>query len=399
MLLKSTFQSSVIQFFKMNKKYKIAFATGSRADYGIVRNYISKLNSDPEIVFSVLTTGSLISDKFGKAIDLIKQDGFQIDFVNQIEQNVSNTSATVNIMAQTLTDFSDFFATHHYDLLIILGDRYEIYSVSIAAAMHRIPILHLHGGEITLANYDEFIRHSITKMANFHITSTEEYRHRVIQLGEHPDRVYNLGALGAENCHYIDMYNVPEELKDLINVFTVLFHPETLNATPPAKQVEELLEAIRPFTKDYNFVFIGSNADTHSDQISDRIQNFCETQPSCLFYKNLHPDAYHHLVKNSYALIGNSSSGIIEVPSLGSYTINIGDRQTGRAKGKSIIDVRCEADKISEAIEYVLLNKDKSIVDDIYYRPNSAQLYYDVTKDILKELPTLGYKEFYDIQF
>ncbi|MCM1139295.1 MAG: UDP-N-acetylglucosamine 2-epimerase [Muribaculum sp.] len=383
----------------MNKKYKIAFATGSRADYGIVRNYIAKLNEDPCIDFSILATGALTSDKFGKAIDLIRQDGFKIDFEHQIEQNVSDTSATVIIMAQTLKDFSDFFAANSYDLLIILGDRYEIYSVAIAAAMHRLPIIHLHGGEITLANYDEFIRHSITKMANFHITSTEEYRHRVIQLGEDPEKVFNLGALGAENCHYIDMANVPEELENMTNVFTVLFHPETLNSTPPARQVEELLEAIRPFVNGYNFVFIGSNADTHSDQISNRIQKFCKEHPSCLFYSNLHPDAYHYLVKNSYALIGNSSSGIIEVPSLGSYTINIGDRQTGRAKGKSIFDVRCEADKISGAIEYVLETKDNPIADDIYYRHNSAQLYYEVTKEILKKLPALGFKEFHDIQF
>lgn len=383
----------------MEDRYRIAFATGSRADYGIVRNYISKLNNDPDIEFSVLTTGALTSEKYGKAIDLIREDGFTIDFVHQIEQSVSSASATINIMAEVLREFGQFFAKHRYDLLIILGDRYEIYSVAIAAAMQHIPILHLHGGEITLANYDEFIRHSITKMAHYHITSTEEYRHRVIQLGENPENVFNLGALGAENCHSINMSNVPDDLKEIKDVFTVLFHPETLNSISPYTQVEEILKAIQPYTNDYKFVFIGSNADTHSDQISIRTQDFCNSRPSCMFYSNLHPDAYHFLVKHSYALIGNSSSGIIEVPSLGSYTINIGDRQTGRAKGESIIDVRCEANEITKAIEYVLDNKEKVIIDDIYYKHGSAQLYYNTTKEILNRLPSLGYKEFHNIQF
>ena len=151
-------------------KYKVAFATGSRADYGIVRSYIAKLNADPELDFSILTTGALLIAKFGSAVNIIEQDGFRIDYRNVIPQKMSSLHDTCHIMAQTLDDFSRFFSEHKYDLLIILGDRYEIYSVSIAAAMHRIPILHLHGGELTVANYDEFIRHSITKMATWHIT-------------------------------------------------------------------------------------------------------------------------------------------------------------------------------------------------------------------------------------
>lgn len=380
------------------KPYKVAFATGSRADYGIVRNYISKLNADPEIDFSVLTTGALLSQDYGMAVNLIEADGFRIDFRNKVEQRVSDIDGTVSIMSTVLDDFSKFFSTHKYDLLIILGDRYEIFSVAIAAAMHRIPILHLHGGEITLANYDEFIRHSITKMAQFHITSTEEYRRRVIQLGEVPSRVFNLGALGAENCHYIDIANVPTELIDIQNVFTVLFHPETLNSTPPSSQIDQLLKAIANFTDAHNFVFIGSNADTHSDQITTKVKSFCRDN-NCRFYDNLHPDAYHHLVKNSYALIGNSSSGIIEVPSLGTFTINIGDRQTGRAKGSSIIDVRCDATEIAEAIRYTIENKDTVITDDIYHTSNTANLYYRTTKEILNQLSSISFKEFYDIKF
>lgn len=379
-------------------KYKIAFATGSRADYGIVRNYISRLNADHEIDFSILATGALLSENFGNAIKIIEDDGFRIDFKNNVEQRVARIDDTVRNMAEVLSAFNDFFSKKKYDLLIILGDRYEIYSVAIAAAMHHIPILHIHGGEITLANYDEFIRHSITKMAQFHITSTEEYRQRVIQLGEQPSAVFNLGALGAENCLHIDLNNVPNELLGINNIFTVLFHPETLNAEAPSIQIDEILRALSKYTSNYKFAFIGSNADTHSDQIIEKVSDFCQRYNGCLFFKNLHPDAYHYLVKNSIALIGNSSSGILEAPSLGTYTINIGDRQTGRAKGSSIIDTRCNTMAISKAIDWVITHKDDKITDNIYYQPNSAERYYQTTKQIINRLPELGFKTFFDLK-
>lgn len=379
------------------KKYKVAFATGSRADYGIVRNYLSKLNTDSEVDFSVLTTGALLSDEFGSAVTIIEQDGFRIEYKDAIPQKMSSLHDTCHIMAQTLDDFSLYFSEHWYDLLIILGDRYEIYSVSIAAAMHRIPILHLHGGELTAANYDEFIRHSITKMATWHITSTEEYRQRVIQLGEQPSNVYYLGALGAENCLNIDMSNVPSELLGFHNSFVVLFHPETLNDISTLDQIEHVLRAVEPFMNDYCFVFIGSNADTHADLITTRVKKFCDNHENCSFYSNLHPDGYHYIVKNSIALIGNSSSGIIEVPSLGTFTINIGDRQTGRVKSSSIIDVRCDTKEISDAINYTIQHKDEPVTDTPYYKENSAELYYKATKDILHGKKK-QYKEFYDIK-
>lgn len=380
------------------RKFKVAFATGSRADYGIVRNYITKLNNDADIEFSILTTGALLAFEFGSAVDIIEKDGFKIDFKNIVEQKVGSLHDTVQIMSTVLEDFSKFFAENKYDLLLILGDRYEIYSVSIAAAMHRIPILHIHGGELTIANYDEFIRHSITKMSHFHFTSTEEYRRRVIQLGEQPKDVYYLGALGAENSLIIDRNNVPEELKDLNKSFVVLFHPETLNSQSPQEQIDVLIDVISKYIDYYKFVFIGSNADTHSDQITTSIKEFCELHKNAMFYMNLHPDAYHHIVKQSIALIGNSSSGIIEVPSLGSYTINIGNRQTGRVKSSSILDVPCEGPAIIKAIDYVINHKDEEITDTPYYKPNTAEEYYLATKTILKDLPTLTYKKFYDLE-
>lgn len=174
----------------------------------------------------------------------------------------------------------------------------------------------------------------------------------------------------------------------------MLFHPETLNDVSP---LEQLLTAIEPFSSDYTFVFIGSNADTHADQITKRVKQFCETHEICRFYSNLHPDAYHYIVKQSAALIGNSSCGIIEVPSLGSFTISIGDRQTGRVKSSSILDVRCTTEAITHAILFAISHKDEQITDTPYYKEHSAELYYQTTKNILHDEKPM-YKKFFDIK-
>ena len=186
------------------KRYKVAYATGSRADYGIVKNYLKLLDDDKEIAFSLLVTGSHLENKFGHSIDIIKQDGFKIELEVPLNIENSNNANVIHSMAIALDSFGKYFEQHDFDLLIILGDRYEMMAVAIAASMQKIPILHLHGGEVTFGNYDEFIRHSITKMSQYHFTSTEVYRKRVIQLGENPERVFYLGALGAENCCKID---------------------------------------------------------------------------------------------------------------------------------------------------------------------------------------------------
>ena len=385
----------------MNKRYKIAFATGSRADYGIVRKYIAMLNEDSQIDFSILATGALLDEKFGNARRIVEADGFRIGYECKVDNKSNKLSDTTNIMAEVLREFGKHFEEVKYDLLILLGDRYEIYSVAIAAAMNRLPILHLHGGEATFANYDEFIRHAITKMSRFHFTATEEYRKRVIQLGENPADVFYLGALGAENCLSIEMKNVDVRLVALPEkkTFTVLFHPETLNETSPLNQINKLLAAIDKYIDDYQFVFIGSNADTASNVIMCRIEEYCGSQNNAHYFVNLHPDSYHYIVKKSLALIGNSSSGIIEVPSLGSFTINIGDRQAGRVRGNSVIDVKCETPAIENAIAKVIGGVGCANIVNPYYKENATVLYYETTRLILDRLSSLNYKEFYDLNF
>ena len=380
---------------------KIAFVTGSRADYGIVRRYLDLLNKDDDIDLKILVTGALLSETYGNQVKLIYEDGFDIAAEIKVDLDSSSNKMILHTMAQTMEGFADHFATNRYDLLIILGDRYEMLSVATAAAMQQLPILHIHGAEATYGNYDEFIRHAITKMSLYHFTATEEYRKRVIQLGEQPDKVFYLGALGAENCLYMDEKNVPDFVKCLPErkYFVILFHPETLTNRSTLEQIKELLCAISKF-KDYQFVFLGTNADTHSDIIRNTIKLFVEENDNTLYFENLHPDAYHYLLKKGICLIGNSSSGIIEAPSLGIYTINIGDRQNGRVRGNSVIDIKCESTDIGEAIENVLsYNTNIEKIVNPYYQKDTACHYYTKTKELLSGLESdiSEPKRFYDI--
>lgn len=380
---------------------KIAFVTGSRADYGIMRRFLSLMNQDSEINLDILVTGALLSNTYGHQVDLIYKDGFHVKAEIEVPLDSSSNVKILHTMAVTLDKFAEFFDKNRYDILIILGDRYEMLSVAEAAAMQRIPILHIHGGEATVGNYDEFIRHAITKMSLYHFASTEEYRNRIIQLGEAPKRVFNLGALGAENCLFIDETNVPEDVKKLSSkkYFVVLFHPETLTNINVAEQMKNLLDSVTEFIGEYKFIFLGTNADTNSGIIRSMVKDFVQNNENAIYYENLHTDAYHYLLKNSICLIGNSSSGIIEAPSLGVYTINIGDRQKGRVRGNSVIDVKCQQLLIETAINKVISIYKTIVPVNPYYQKDSANKYYSCIKDILRDLLVNkdNLKSFYDL--
>ena len=403
-MLKYACRKGWMDILKKGRIYNIAFATGSRADYGIVRKYLSLLDEDSGIHLEILVTGALLSEEYGRQVALIEQDGFQIGKEVMIPVNAKDNAAVIHTMAFALDEFGKMFETQRYDLLILLGDRYEIFSVATAAAMQRIPVLHIHGGEITYGNYDEFIRHSITKMADFHFASTEKYRHRLIQMGENPECVYNLGALGAENCLAINMLNVPDDIKKLSQneYFVVLFHPETLTGERPIHQIKTIVAALEHFAGK-QFVFIGSNADTASNKIREYIQQYAKVRENAFYYENIHSDAYHYLLKNAVCLVGNSSSGIIEAPSLGTWSINIGRRQEGREKGKSVIDVECNLMEIVGAIKGILHDTASDMVFyNPYYQKDTAEHYFSCTMQILDRLRKSrrdGAKVFYDVEF
>jgi len=387
-------------------KFKVAYATGSRADYGIVREYLKRLNNDDEIELKILVTGSLLDEKYGYQVSLIEDDGFDIGAKIDVKINNESDAGIIKTMADTMISFSELFENKYRpDLLIVLGDRYEMFSVCVCAAMQRIPILHLHGGEATYANYDEFLRHSMSKMSLYHFTSAEEYKNRVIQLGEDPKRVFYLGALGAWNCLNIDEASVINDVKELSDkdYVVVLFHPETLTDIDVVEQTKIVTRSIKVFLDENRYaVFLGSNADTSSNKIRNVINEFVNDNNNAFYFENLNTASYHYLVKHAVCLIGNSSSGIIEAPSLNAYTINIGNRQAGRIRGNSVIDVKCDINEITDALHSVYKkyknNEHENIINP-YLVKNCDKEYYNKTKEILNNLKndTKQPKEFYTI--
>ena len=292
----------------MTKK-RIAYVTGSRAEYGIVKRLLRRLQEDNQLDFSLIVTAMHLAPQYGYTVDVIEQDGFYIAERIAVKLDSQNNQTILTSMAETLDLFGKHFQKNHYDAVMVLGDRYEILSVATAAAMHNIPLIHLHGGEQTLGNYDEFIRHCITKMAKLHLTATEVYRKRVIQLGELPKSVHNIGSLGAENGLSLELPS-KERLFSKLNLqnkpyFMVAFHPETITEQSVEEQVDQLLLALDSFKSDYQFVFIGSNSDTHSDVIFTKVKNYTD-ENRFAFFTSVKPEEYLALIKYSKGLIGNS---------------------------------------------------------------------------------------------
>lgn len=369
---------------------KILYVTGSRAEYGIVRRLLTMLRETPEIQLDLAVTGMHCDNAYGNTIHIIEQDNFNIIKVVDININTTSHTHILHSMSVCLNSFGDFFSNNTYDAVMVLGDRYEIFSVAIAASMHNIPLIHIHGGEKTLANYDEFIRHSITKMSKLHLTSTEEYKKRVIQLGEKPGSVFNIGSLGAENALSLHLPNKQElELKYgslLKRYFVVVFHPETLSTQSVNDQIDELLSAISFFKNTHDFIFIGSNADTGSDIIQRKVKYFCK-EYKFRYLISIRSEDYLAMIKYSCGLIGNSSSGLIEVPSLKVATINIGDRQKGRVRGASVIDVPVEKNAIVRGINISQDEKFISVVQSSsnpYFKENALINAVRIIKDFIK---------------
>jgi UDP-N-acetylglucosamine 2-epimerase (non-hydrolysing) len=381
---------------------KILYVTGSRAEYGIMKRLLLALKNDADIELTIVATGMHCDPKYGLTYKVIESDGFRIDKLIDIDIDTSNNAKILHSMSICQSQFGQYFQDNDFDAVMILGDRYEIFSVAIAAAMHNLPIIHLHGGEKTLGNYDEFIRHAITKMSKLHLASTEEYRQRIIQMGEFPDTVFNIGALGAENSLLMDLPS-KIELSQRFGCldkpyFMIAFHPETLTGVSVVEQVNELLSALDNVSDKYDFVFIGSNSDTGSDDMTIKIKEFCNLTQS-RYMTSVKPEEYLALNKYSLGLIGNSSSGLIEVPSLQVATVNIGDRQKGRVRGQTVIDCLCTEEEIvsSIALSQADVFKDQlQLAVNPYYQQRVLETALMHIKAFINT-PLLEYKDFYDI--
>ncbi len=372
---------------------RICVVTTTRAEYGIMSRMLDKMYSDPDIDLILVASGMHLSEKFGNTIDEINIPvNYKINI--DIEQEASHS------IALAIEKFSVLFNDIQPDILVILGDRYEIMAVAIAAMLNNIPTAHLYGGETTEGAIDEAIRHAITKMSHLHFTSCESYRHRVIQLGENPERVFNVGALGVENIKQMKLLSKKELEKSIDFQFgeknlLVTFHPVTLEKDSAKKQFSELLSAFDEL-KNTNIIFTMPNSDSGNNYIFELINEFTNTHINSKAYKSLGVLRYLSALQFVDAVVGNSSSGIIEVPSFNIPTVNIGDRQKGRIQAQSIINCQPLKDEILNALNTAFKFKKKNIINP-YEGINSADKIIEILKNY--DLKNIIKKKFYDIKF
>lgn len=375
--------------------------TGSRAEYGILRGLMKAIKDDSELTLQVLATNQHLSKLQGETYKEIERDGFTIDYKVYMadDEAPDNANTTAKSVSRGVSGFADAFDVLKPDLLLILGDRYEMLAVASTALIYKIPIAHLHGGEITEGAFDDAIRHAITKMSHLHFTSTEVYRKRVIQLGEQPERVFNVGALGVENIMKNDFMSKAELEQSLDfqitdNCFLCTYHPVTLSTMSSEMQVLNLLQALNDY-KDYHIIFTYSNSDTNSQIIIKRIQEYVNRNPGrCMFIPSLGQRRYFSALKYVKAVIGNSSSGIIEVPSFGIPTLDIGDRQRGRIAADSVIHCSYSTEEINKGLKKVVSYGPKKI-ENPYYKEGTCDAILRVIKSY--PLDKLVQKHFYDL--
>jgi GDP/UDP-N,N'-diacetylbacillosamine 2-epimerase (hydrolysing) len=333
---------------------KICVITGTRAEYGQLRWLMEGIQNSSELDLQVCVTGMHLSPEFGLTYREIEADGFPIDCKVEMLLSSDTSVGVSKSMGLGLIGFADAFHSLKPDLVLILGDRYEIFAAGAAATLARIPIAHLHGGEATEGLIDEPIRHSLTKMSHLHFVAAEEYRDRVIQLGENPGRVFCVGGLGIDNILKIDLLergDLEESLNFSLGEKSILvtFHPVTLEQNTSSEQMKELLAALEEF-EDTNFIFTMPNSDMDGRLLFDLIERFVSRSSNSIAFTSLGQLRYLSCIKHVDAVVGNSSSGLTEVPSFKKPTINIGDRQRGRLKAVSVIDCRPEKLAISNAI-------------------------------------------------
>ena len=333
---------------------KICVITGTRAEYGLMRWVMQGIKDDPELRLQIIATGMHLSPEFGLTYREIEQDGFQIDRKVEMLTSSDTSVGIAKSMGLGLIGFADALNELRPDLIVVLGDRFEIFSAVAAALVARIPVAHLHGGEATEGSIDEAIRHSITKMSHLHFVAAEEYRQRVIQLGEQPERVFLVGGLGIDNIKRLKLLNRAEleasidfqlDAKSLL----ITFHPVTLETSTAEDQMAELLAALAEL-KDTQLIFTMPNADTDGRTLIKMVQQFVAQHPNARAYTSLGQLRYLSCIAQVDGVVGNSSSGLAEVPSFKKGTINIGDRQRGRLQAASVIN--CEP--IRQSIEGAL---------------------------------------------
>ena len=385
---------------------RIGIMTGTRAEYGLLKSLMQEINKDNDLELYLIVSGMHLSPEFGMTYKEIEEDGFEINAKVEMLLSSDSPAGISKSIGLGVIGFADEFQRADLDMLILLGDRYEALSAAICAMVMRIPIAHLHGGELTEGAIDEGIRHSITKMSYLHFTSTEQYRSRVIQLGENPERVFYVGALGVENIKKINLMT-KEELEKSIhfeideNTVVVTYHPVTLENNTVEEQFLNLLKVLDRNPK-IRMIFTKANADTNGRIVNELIDKYAaqNSERACAFM-SLGQKRYLSALKYCRIVIGNSSSGIIEAPSFGKPIINIGDRQKGRICADSVINCGYTQQEIQQAMETALTeefeNKARNCRNP-YEKENTAANIISVIKDYLLNDKIKLKKGFYDIK-
>lgn len=339
---------------------KIAVFTGTRADYGLLYWLLKDIQENATLTLQLIVSGSHLSPEFGNTFEQIERDGFSID--EKVEMLLSSNSAvgTAKSVGLGIIGYAEALDRLKPDVLLILGDRSEALAIAQTAAILKIPLLHIHGGEITEGAYDDAFRHAITKLSHIHCTATETYKQRVIQMGEMPNRVYNVGAIGLDHM-YRSTLMTTEQLSSDLNFdlnhpyFLVTYHPVTLTDEPAIETFNALLTSLEQFPQ-HNVIITYPNVDNGSREIISLIQDYArQSKGKVLVIPSLGQVRYLSSVKYATAVIGNSSSGIIEVPSFNVPTVNIGARQQGRLAAQSVIHCRPDSLSITTAINKATL--------------------------------------------
>ncbi len=392
----------------MSQRRTICVVTGSRADYGHLSSLLKAIKGDGRLKLQIAVTGMHLSPRFGNTYKHILKDGFKISAKADILKFDNSEAGIAQAVGLGCQKFAKVFQSLKPDVVVVLGDRYEIFSAVVAAYIAKIPVAHIHGGEKSEGSMDEGIRHAITKMTSLHFAATEEYRKRIIQLGEDPKRVFNFGAPGLDGLHQLKLLTKNELEKKLafhLNYPTaiVTYHPVTLEKNSSQKMVKNLLSAVE--STGINAVFTKSNADPRGEAMNAVIGQFCRKNPSkYLLVDALGQQGYYSCLKHCDVMIGNSSSGLVEAPSFQMPVVNIGDRQRNRIKAKNVIDV-AESDKaIIQGIRTALSSAFKQNLKGL---KNPYEKFADGKtgqriKNVLKSVPLsdeLLKKKFYDLKF
>ena len=338
---------------------KICVVTGTRAEYGLLSRLMRLIDESEDCQLQVVATNMHLLPEYGNTYQEIEKDGFRIDAKVLMRKTTDDAYGVIASMAEEMNGMNEALRELCPDMVVILGDRYEMLVVATVAMLQRIPIAHLHGGEISEGAMDDSIRHSITKMSSLHFTSTEEYRRRVIQLGEQPERVFYVGAMGVENLKKVPLMR-KLELEDSLNFkfeglsVLVTYHPVTLGNRIPKDEISDLLKALDSFSS-LKVLFTMPNSDQGGEEIRSAIEAYCvRNEERCRCFKSLGVRRYLSALGYVTAVVGDSSSGLLEVPSAHIPTLNIGDRQKGRTRGASVVDVASDEASIVKGLQKVL---------------------------------------------